>query len=81
MIILIITQPHLPLLSHDLSQLLRAQCSGAILIKNLQRSFLSYYLAKKLFCNLERLFQTLFSLLSAAKLGTDRICQLGHLDV
>ena len=33
--ILIITQPHLPLLSHDLPQLLRAQCSGAILVENL----------------------------------------------
>ena len=49
MIILIITQPHLPLLSHDLPQLLRAQCSGAILVQNLQQSYLSYYLAKKLF--------------------------------
>ena len=81
MIILIITQPHLPLLSHDLPQLLCAQCSRAILIKNLQRSFLSYYLAKKLFCNLERLFQTIFSLLCAAKLGPHCVCQLGHLNV
>ena len=79
--ILIITRPHLPLLSHDLPQLLRAQCSGAILVENLQQSCLSSHLANNLFWNLKRLFQTLFSFLCSAKLGTDRICQLSQFDV
>ena len=76
---LLVGQPHLPLAGHDLSQLIRAQRSRAVFVKDLQCNVRFGIFGFP--SNLERLPQIFLPVLRFSKLAANRIRELGQLNV